>query len=1061
MQRNLAKYYNNLTEAEKQIIEVIRSKRQAQRWAEMTPEERTEYINKIRTGSEPFKYAMIDTWNHSRTLIRALSEFLKEQQILKPIDLLYDTKEFSEFQSRIMNEFWSANKDMSIEFGKRLKYAHQRVEDAIKNGKFEELKKEIDKEREERIRILSKEYQAKADEVKRAEEVKIKEKEASIPQDSILYRKEFADIYKQSIDKFNLIPNAYIRGITEAMLDNLPKETIIKYGNALKNNEPITQDTIDSLKAISPKLEKFQRTLEAAIAVEMTSRGASPELFSLEINDLITALNKKQSDDIISDTKKINPHRIDRLFNEYSKEMVNNELDLLANKYFAPIDTNKGLTREQNDEFEEYLNTYGRSLLILFSDKTAFSDEAKFNFNKKFLKLMPDKIKEYVHPYIQTREDIIEENKISNMNANIYKRFRYIPDDILKIYTRELAYAIRLDRDSHSQNWLKNFTNIFSNKAAYGSGQIFPNIVKRLLSDDERLKMIAVEQAMADEFYRVTKNPDAYSRNFEQLLNFFDMLSIMKKNEKINLTTEDEYIMFSVNEKPNTKFIFTRYLKYYNALKANSKIHDSNNNIVMSEVLFSLNPNAQSSFKNANIAKRIEPYYMSDKEYMEKEEARMNQSEYRSDFIREFKKHENKYNLLPANYVHDLSNIILDTFPRDFIEKYTTALSQNNVKLHDNLMKTLNDEGTKNNNPQLARMQRALETAVAVEMVNKGGSPLFFEMTSDSLLPIYEVRARSSEYKPLDTNVIQSLYNDFLKDLTKEELENIANRYFVSKDPNSSNMEKNDKILIDYINEFGKSALILFDEKNKLSGSIKNAFNNKFLKLMPQKVKDVAQPLLANSGDFELEENLIQVKNQITRRFDFIPKTALDTYAQEVATAVRIYRQPQASEEDRKNFSLENVKKELCRRHLEDGGVIILRIHKDTLSQNSKLQLLAAEQAMADELHRISGNNLVYRYELEDIATWYEMINDIKNLGRGLEITSAYGDSFKVKQKPNLRRVALNFDKYMEEFSTRDDLYLENGKPDKEIILYCLNPDENKPQKDDLIKERIDRYFND
>lgn len=1060
MQRKLAKCYENLTDEEKEILSVKRSKRQAQRWKEMSPEEKTEYINKIRAGAEPNRYALIDAWNHSRILIRALSEFLKEQQILKPVDLIYASKEFSEFQSRIMTEFWAGNRDLADDFGKTLKYSHQKVEDAIKNGTFEQLKKDILFEKEERVKILAIEYQADTEDVKEAEEEKIKEKEAIMPKNEIIGIEEFADIYKKSIDKFNVLPASYFRKMTDIIFEKLPQETIIKYGNAIKNNEPISQDIKDSIKITSPEMEKLNRTLETAIAAELVSRGASPDLFELDIDSLIPVLNEKYNNNSTWLTKKIDAQRIERLFNEYNKNLTDKELNILANRYFATVEE-KSLTQEQNNEVEEYLNTYGSSLLILFSDKSAFSDEVKIHFNNKFLKLMPENMKEYFYPYIQTPEDIAEETEIGNLTAKIYKRFKYIPDDILKIYTREIAYAIRMDRrNNHKQNWLKEFQNVFSTRAAYNMGQTFPNMVVRILSGEDKLKIIAIEQAMADEFYRITKNNEAYSKSFEQLLNFFDMLSVMKKNEKLDLTTEDDSMMFSIKEKPNTKSIFTRYLKYMNALNANKNLINSDKKLVIPELLNTLNPDVKQSSKNNYITKRIMPYFMSEEEFMDREASRIDKTEYRKDFILEFKRRENKYNLLPPNYIRDISNIILDTFPREFIEKYTMALGTNS-KIPEDIAKTLADEGTKNNNPQLARHQRALEAAIALELVNKGGAPLFFDMTIDTLIPIYEVRARNTQYKKLDIDMIQRLYNDFKKDLTKEELENIVNHYFVTKDPDPTHSKENDQILMDYLNEYGRSLDLLFTNTNdKFPSKIKDSFNSKFLKLMPQNVKNVAKPLLANADDIEEENELNIVRNQIAKRFNFIPKKALDTYTQEVATCVRVYKQPEANENDRENYSIEKVKRELCNKRVNpDDGISILRIPKYTLNTSSKLTLLAAEQAMADELCRLSGKNLIYKYELEDLATWFEMSSSIKKRDSSLEISNDEGDLFLIKQKPNINNVAMKFNQYMEEFSTREDLYLANGEIDKEIILYCLNPEENNKLKDENTIERINKYF--
>lgn len=616
MKRNLDKFYSGLSEDEKEVINIKRSKRLAQRWQEMSPAEKTEYINKIRINSEPIKYAMIDTWNHSRVLIRALSEYLKEQQILKPVDMLYTNSEFSEFQSRIMTEFWASHKDLAADFGKTLKYSHQKVEDAIKSGEFEKLKIKIEQERKERIKILEKEFQSQTIETKIAEEQKIKEKEEKIPPEDLKFRKEFTELYKKSADKYDILPRAYTQGMAEIMLDRFPKDILTRYAQALKDKTSVPLDVMNYItneqnKNDCPEAEKLQRTLEAAIAVEMTSKGANPVFFEMRVDSLIPLLNKRYNDTTVPKAKKINPERITKLFNEYNRGLNDDEMNDIANKYFLSVE-DRNLTREENDEFEKYLNTYGRTLLILFSDKSAFSDDAKIHFANKFNKLMSSKMKEYVRCTIERPEDIYEENEIKNLKYKIYKRLNYIPDEILKIYTGELAVAVRVDRDTHEQDRLEDYKKIFTEKSQLEKGQAFPHIVKTVLSKDEKIKMLAMEEALADEFYRVTKNEDAYSKEFEHLTNFFDMLSLMKREHKsIELCNEEGSIMYLVKEKPNTKNLHFKYRKYLNIIKSNEKdIFDSDGKVNKDELLYCLNPAEDNPERDENIMKRIDKYFI-------------------------------------------------------------------------------------------------------------------------------------------------------------------------------------------------------------------------------------------------------------------------------------------------------------------------------------------------------------------------------------------------------------------------------------------------------------------
>ena len=116
----LKNYEANLSEAEKDSLHIKRMQRLTTRWSNMTPEERTDYISKMKTGSEPLRYTMIDAWNHSTDLIKDLSTHLKKNQIYKPADLLYSTQEFSQFQSQVMSEFWAEHQNYAAELGERI-----------------------------------------------------------------------------------------------------------------------------------------------------------------------------------------------------------------------------------------------------------------------------------------------------------------------------------------------------------------------------------------------------------------------------------------------------------------------------------------------------------------------------------------------------------------------------------------------------------------------------------------------------------------------------------------------------------------------------------------------------------------------------------------------------------------------------------------------------------------------------------------------------------------------------------------------------------------------------
>ena len=70
---NLKIFTANLSDLDKRILQTKRTQNAAARWENMTPAEKTEYISKLKAGTEPLKYAMIDAWNNNPDIIVAMS----------------------------------------------------------------------------------------------------------------------------------------------------------------------------------------------------------------------------------------------------------------------------------------------------------------------------------------------------------------------------------------------------------------------------------------------------------------------------------------------------------------------------------------------------------------------------------------------------------------------------------------------------------------------------------------------------------------------------------------------------------------------------------------------------------------------------------------------------------------------------------------------------------------------------------------------------------------------------------------------------------------------------
>ncbi len=626
--KNIEKFYSLLSEADKDSVHIKRVRKLVLRWQEMTPEERTELISKMREGREPLRYAMIDTWNHSRVLIRELSDYLKAQQILKPIDMLYDTQEFSEFQSKVMTEFWAAHKDLAEEFGKNLRWAISRVETSIQRGQFEDLKQEIMRDRAYRIKMLNwekaaEEKKAKDAEIAKAKETEIvetketiKTKEPKAPETN--YKEEFRKEYRLKYNKNNYLPESYIDDIIDMMLEDLPQRTIEKLIKAYKSGSNIPEELLNEIEEkgskqlISAKIIRNQRALEAAISNELCSKGANPIFFGMDSMSVNSAYLKRMKDNLPR-KKTPDPQRVKRLYNEYKKDLTDKELKDIVNHFFI-LKTDDNL--EENEKIiADYVSSYGKTALILFSDKSAFSNDVKIQFNDKFLRLMPKKMKEFCIPALSNGDEVIAEQLIKEIRGKIARRFDFLPDDVLNTYTQEVAQTIRNYRASDVSNKddysIQSFMEKMCKKRTkndYEFSSSFIKIPKEIMPKNSKITVLAAEQALADELYRITGNEIVFGLEFEELCNAYEMFSFIK-NDTMIIANIDKTLELKANIKPNKNKVSAKYREYIKELKDREEdIFDEYSIKDSEELVYALNPDAENEVRDNYIRNRIKMY---------------------------------------------------------------------------------------------------------------------------------------------------------------------------------------------------------------------------------------------------------------------------------------------------------------------------------------------------------------------------------------------------------------------------------------------------------------------
>lgn len=194
---------------------------------------------------EKSQYAMFDAWNNSIDLKMAMSEFLTGKktadEMLMPdlmsIHTLKIKKDETQMQKSLMQEFWAKHPALKGEFSNRCKDSFDKVEKAIDEGKFDELKREIDAKRQcsfMEMKALKETREREILEQKKLEEEKLKIKELN----NKLYNKLKLSII--NIRKHIPIPEKEVEHSTQYFF------------NKLKDKEIASQKGYDSV------LEKYK-----------------------------------------------------------------------------------------------------------------------------------------------------------------------------------------------------------------------------------------------------------------------------------------------------------------------------------------------------------------------------------------------------------------------------------------------------------------------------------------------------------------------------------------------------------------------------------------------------------------------------------------------------------------------------------------------------------------------------------------------------------------------------------------------------------------------------------
>lgn len=626
---NLKMFEANLSEAEKDTLHLKRMQRLVSRWAQMSPAEKTDYISKMKSGSEPLRYAMIDAWNHSTDLIKDLSIHLKESQIFKPADLLYSTQQFSEFQSRVMTAFWNEHPEYAESLGNKIQESHSKIQTSIQRGTFEELKKQIMRDKNQRIKELEK---FKAQNLPQIETPKNQDTKAPN------YISEFKQAYlKEMSPRLHNIPDAYMNEYFQS-IESLPKEQVISWTKNLKGELLDKEDEINlgKLMQAESELSAFEqnRALEAAIAPVLYQHTHDPEVFTLSFSDVKTAIYKLEIGENpiqfystrlgknfslpVVEKVKINKAAIENTYRTLRQPLDDTTIDDIIHYYYH---TEKSLyvsqekLQETKEHLKDYIKKFNKSALIIFSDKSAFSPQIKDAFYRKFISGLPREIMEGpLKPSIKSLEDFKYEEKLKTARYMYGKKLDFIPEKFMDSYFSELAKQIR---EGKNQINIDQFIELScrKRKTSYDHGKVL-FFDKLNMTVENKIKALAMEQALADILYEATGNEEVYSMGLESLCDNLEVLALAKKfptGEKYcPATQENDAITLVAKKKPNLAKVNMLYKEYQDQITDWTKeIAEGKITADWEDLLYILNPEENNPQKDLLIAQRMGRYGIS------------------------------------------------------------------------------------------------------------------------------------------------------------------------------------------------------------------------------------------------------------------------------------------------------------------------------------------------------------------------------------------------------------------------------------------------------------------
>lgn len=322
-----------------------RSHAQKARWAKLSPAEKTEAIEKMQTGSELHRFAMIDAWNSCDELRIQLSQYLSSKALNKVEGIIYKSTQYSQYLSEIMTEFWRMHPEYGETLGDAISSSYEKVKKAYEDGNFDNLKTEItnaQKEKKEEIRI-------------RLTKINKTKNHPNTP-NSKSYDDNFEYFKDMYSDAFKFIPQAHLNDFFAMVQKTIKEPDMLRIWADSLQATKVTGE-ISKLRCYLKQLKYPLEHLKTKLAMELAlmevlyeASDRSYELYSMDYSDLtgISRILFDSSDDdypIGIATKKIgdksktvtilkspNFSKLESLYQEYTAEPSREVIEFLEKR---------------------------------------------------------------------------------------------------------------------------------------------------------------------------------------------------------------------------------------------------------------------------------------------------------------------------------------------------------------------------------------------------------------------------------------------------------------------------------------------------------------------------------------------------------------------------------------------------------------------------------------------------------------------------------------------------------------------------------------------------------